>query len=133
MSLARLAACLCAAALSGCLVTTPPGAFLSSTPSGARVLVDGHDSGFVTPCQVDLDTSERVQVELELEGYEPASMILAPNSSTSVIGWSHGNGYPVGSLSIPPRLMTRDLFLPFRPDHGHHPHRVHVRLLPVGG
>ena len=132
MSLARLAACLCAAALPGCLVTTPPGAFFSSTPSGARVMIDGHDSGFVTPCQLDVDTDDEVRVDLELEGYQPASMVLATHSSTTVIGWSHGNGYPIGSLTIPPRLGARDLFLPYRPDHGHHPHRVHVRLLPVG-
>jgi hypothetical protein len=126
----RLVACLLAA-LPGCLAATPPGAFFSTSPSGARVRVDGHDTGFVTPCQVDLDGEERVRVELELAGYTPASIVLAPSSATEVIGWSHGHAYPTGSLRLALFVPGADLFLPFRPDQGHHPQRVHVRLQPV--
>lgn len=128
----RLVPCLLAV-LPGCLAATPPGAFFSTSPSGARVRIDGHDTGFVTPCLVDLapDADERVRVELELEGYALASVVLAPSSVTDSIGWSHGHTLPVGSLGMPLFLPAADLFVPFRPDDGHHPQRIHVRLLPI--
>ena len=72
-----------------------------------------------------------MRVDLELDGYTPARIVLAPHSSTEVIGWSHGHAYPIGSLRLPLLLPGADLFLPFRPDQGHHPQRIHVRLQPV--
>ncbi len=126
----RLAACLLAA-LSGCLSETPPGAFFATTPPGARVRVDGRDTGFVTPCEIDLAGEGRVRVDLELQGYAPARVVLAERSDTTVVGWSHGVAAPIGGLHFAPFLGAPDLFLPFRPDHGHHPQRVHVRLRPA--
>lgn len=116
--------------LGGCLSASPPGALFATTPPGARVRIDGHDSGFVTPCMLAIEDGGRVRVELELEGYETARIVLAPASETETIGWSHGAMAPLGSLRTPFFLPAADLFLPFRPDDGHHPQRVHVRLHP---
>lgn len=112
----------------GCLSGTPPGAFFATTPPGARVRIDGRDTGFVTPCMIDLDDGGRVGVQLELQGYRTASIVLAPDSATAVVGWSHAVASPWGLLRIPVQLSAVDLFLPFRPDAGHHPQRVHVTL-----
>jgi hypothetical protein len=116
------------AVLPGCLSATPPGAYFATTPPGARVRIDGHDTGFVTPCMIDLDDGGRVGVQLELQGYRTASIVLAPASETTVVGWSHAVAAPWGALRVPIQLPAVDLFLPFRPDAGHHPQRVHVTL-----
>ena len=40
----------------------PPGVNFSTTPPGAAVILDGTDSGFATPCIIDLDEGERAMV-----------------------------------------------------------------------
>ena len=48
------------ATLSACAeIRRDPGVMFASNPSGARVVVDGVDSGFVTPCHLDLPRSTR--------------------------------------------------------------------------
>lgn len=132
---ALLGACLGAllGMLPGCLSATPPGAYFATTPPGARVRIDGRDTGFVTPCMIALDDGGRVGVQLELQGYQTASIVLVPASETEVIGWSHGVAAPWGSMRLPIQLGAVDLFLPFRPDAGHHPQRVHVTLRESNG
>ena len=116
--------------LTGCLSATPPGSFFATTPPGARIRVDGHDSGFVTPCMIDLQSEGRVRVDLELEGYAPARIILASHSEIEGIPWTAGVLSPWGGLHFPVFMSAVDLFVPFRQDAGPHPQRVHVYLRP---
>jgi hypothetical protein len=39
----------------GLLDVSPPGTAFASEPPGARVEIDGQDSGWVTPCMIALD------------------------------------------------------------------------------
>ena len=110
--------------------TTPPGTFLGSTPPGARILVDGHDSGFVTPSSIDLSGEGRVRVDLELAGYLPARIVLAPHGTTQAVTWRQGAPSKWASLHVPLALEAQDLFAPFKRNGGPHPQRVHIRLRP---
>ena len=57
-----------------CAVTKP--SVFSSDPPGAKVIVDGVDSGFVTPCAISLPDVEQQVVDLEVPGYETASRVI---------------------------------------------------------
>jgi hypothetical protein len=64
--------------LASCLNITPCGTTLASEPPGARVRVDGRDSGWVTPCMIALDAEETHVVTLELDGFAPREVVLEP-------------------------------------------------------
>jgi hypothetical protein len=64
------------ASLASCLNITPCGTTLASEPPGARVRVDGRDSGWVTPCLIALDAEETHVVTLELDGFAPREVVL---------------------------------------------------------
>jgi uncharacterized protein YceK len=59
---------------------------ISSTPSGAKVTVDGKDNG-VTPAFASLKRGDEHVVKIELEGYEKAELTITKTSS----GWVWGN------------------------------------------
>jgi hypothetical protein len=69
LALAALAACVAPVA--------PPGVLVASEPAGARVYVDGRDSGWVTPAYLDL-ADERQQIDVVLEGYNPTTVVVEP-------------------------------------------------------
>lgn len=117
-----------AAAASSCVaVETPPGTFFATTPPGARVLLDGRDSGFVTPCHIDLRDEAPVTVRLELLGYQPAEVRLVGVSDRYVVPWKDGYTSPHG-LRFPLFLPGIDLLAPLKVDKGPVPARVHMRL-----
>jgi len=112
------------------MTVTPPGTTFSSTPPGASVLLEGEDSGFVTPCMIHVDPDESHVVELRLPGFEPRAFRLAENRTYYVIPWSKG----VASQMVwhfPLFVPVMDLLFPVRYDHQLHPGRIHVRLKPV--
>src|SRR5262245_10972281 len=74
----------------GCVSASPPATTFASEPSGARVLVDGRDSGFVTPCLIDLGTDEPRAVTLVLDGFEKREIQLDPHRRTRFIAWRQG-------------------------------------------
>ncbi|MFT5198906.1 MAG: hypothetical protein ACI87O_001566 [Planctomycetota bacterium] len=51
--------------------STPPVHFASS-PAGARILIDGQDSGFVTPTALDIRKKDHLRVEFVLPGFKTA-------------------------------------------------------------
>jgi len=59
---------------------------VSSSPSGAEVVVDGVDQGS-TPVTVDLSRKDKHTVKLSLDGYQPYEMII----NRKVSGWVAGN------------------------------------------
>ncbi len=59
---------------------------VSSTPTGARVLVDGADAG-KTPYVAALKRKDKHVIRIEMEGYEPFEMPLGRGTS----GWVWGN------------------------------------------
>ncbi len=115
----------------GCVSVSPPGASFASEPPGARVRVDGRDSGWVTPCQIALDAEQTHVVTLELEGYAPREVRLEPLERNGIIAWRQGVNGVKSTIRFPVLLPTQDLLFPFRASQAPAPSRVFVRLRPA--
>lgn len=57
--------------------TTPRPSVFATDPPGARVFVDGEDSGFVTPCAISLPDRSLQRIDLALPGYETATRFVS--------------------------------------------------------
>jgi predicted small secreted protein len=82
-------ACLAASLLLAACSTMGTGRHVAfaSDPPGARVVVDGKDSGFVTPCHIALPTEEAQQVDLVLPGHKKESRMLVPARQAEIVFW----------------------------------------------
>jgi len=68
----------CSVLAAACVgVDRPPGVLVASDPPGARVYIDGVDSGWVTPAYLDLE-QEQQRIDIALDGYSPATLVVAP-------------------------------------------------------
>lgn len=65
------------------LESRPATVMVASTPPGAAIIVDGTDSGQVTPADVAMTAGEHT-VALRLQGYEEASQTFAAQAATRV-------------------------------------------------
>lgn len=126
----RLAALLLPLALwsSGCaLLDRDTHVTIASDPPGARVVINKKDSGFVTPCILDLDTGDTQRIDLEYPGYVTATRMLAPDSQVYAILWSEM--YARSEVwHFPLFLNTRDLLVPIKYEPAYAPSRLYVRL-----
>ncbi len=113
----------------GCRNVTPVGTVLATSPPGARVVVDGRDSGYVTPCVIDFERQVAHDVRLELAGYEQAIVFLTPDARLEVVSWYDGQVAWI-PLFFGGFLPILDLLQPFRLDDSLTPSRVFVRLRP---
>ena len=116
---------LCLALLGAC--RSSRGAYFFSDPPGARVVVDGRDTGFVTPCVMELKNKRRREVSFELTGYETAKRTLVVANRYSSIFWKDATVY-YNTWRFPLWLNTEDFFLPIKLTRGELPNRVFVRL-----
>lgn len=80
---------LLASAASCVSLEKPPGVVIASNPPGARVLVDGEDTGFVTPCNLGLP-HDAAAIDLVLPGYQVAQVRVEPSSQTYILPWRDG-------------------------------------------
>lgn len=116
------------AALQGCALLAPERAVvLSTTPAGATVLVDGRNSGFVTPCQLQLDVDEDVRIDFELPGFRRETRVLTPDAEVYAVLW-HEMTVGAHTWNFPLFLSRFDAFVPVKWTEGHAPGRVHVEL-----
>ena len=119
---------LLAAATSSCLIQrSQPGVLVSSTPPGAKLFVDGRDSGFLTPAAISLSRRDPHRLDVELEGYRTASRIVTPDGPVHVVPWTAGYVGPQ-SFWFPIFLPIADFLLPVRIDDGFSPERIHIAL-----
>ncbi len=123
------AAALCVQ-LVACVNITPPGTVLTSEPPGASVLVDGRDSGWVTPCTIALDSEETHKVEIVLPGYGSREILLLPDRRVLIVSWSQAVTGMRSTLTFPTRLPVEQLLFPFLEIETLAPGRVFVRLRP---
>ena len=115
--------------LGSCRSLTPPGTLFDSSPPGAQVIVDGYDSGFATPCMIDLDVAVPHEVSLAMPGYQRTTMVLHPAGRLEVVSWMKGNSGSSG-FSSALFLPAWDLLLPLELNDALSPGRIFVRLHP---
>jgi hypothetical protein len=128
MTLRHLPLLACAILAGGCsLLDYSTKVTLASDPPGARVLFDDKDSGFVTPCVLELDPSESAHMALELPGYETAHRLLLSERDAQVVLWND-MVLRAGVWRFPMWLNMRDMFEPIRVDRRLSPSRIFVRL-----
>lgn len=125
---ALLLAVLCGA---GCRNVSPAGIHFSSEPPGAAILVDGADSGWVTPCEVALDVEREHEVELAMTGFAPRRFLLVPDEQRSFVSWNQAVNGLRARQRAPFLMPAEDLLLPFREVRTLTPGRIFVRLHPA--
>src|SRR5262245_607284 len=128
--LPSLALALSLAGAASCVNVSPPGTAISSEPSGARVNVDGRDTGWVTPCLIALDEEQTHVVQVALEGYAPREFVLTPDHRLLIVSWDHAVTGTKSTLHFPTRLPIYDFLFPFREYETLAPGRVFLRLRP---
>jgi len=123
----RLLFALLATAALGCQSMRRP-LVVDSEPPGATVRINGQDSGFATPCVLDLRGVEVKSVDLELAGYRTESRVLRGGSWSRVKLWDEMS---IGTQTwrFPLFLPGRHLLMPIEESDGETPHRIHVRLV----
>lgn len=102
------------------------GVMIASEPVGARVLIDGNDSGFVTPCCLALDNRKQ-RIDLVLEGYQTATRIVDEDNRTYLVYWEECYLGP-NSYHFPLWLNWYDTFAPVRFEETYAPERLFVRM-----
>ena len=83
---------------------------LASTPSGAKVTIDGTEQG-VTPLSTSLKRKDKHTVRLELEGYAPYELAF----SRGVSGWIAGNILLGGLIGVAVDAITGSMYV-LKPD-----------------
>jgi hypothetical protein len=113
------------ALLAGCKTTENPVSF-ASDPPGARIIVDGRDSGFVTPALLRLDR-ERQVVRLELDGFLPEERLLREGNRKSTIYWREMSVH-YRTWHFPLWLSRDDTFTPYKRDKSLMPNRLFIKF-----
>jgi len=114
-----------------CQNVTPAGTSFATEPPGARVHVDGRDSGWVTPCLIALDPEDTHKITLNLDGYEPREFVFVPETRRSIVEWKRGVNGVKSTIRFPILLPAEDLLFPVRESQALSPGRVFVRLRPI--
>ena len=122
LSIAVLALLCC-----GCKALRRP-LVIDSEPPGALVRINGEDSGFATPCVLDLAHQDVESVELELAGYRTERHELRDGVWRRAILWSEMSAGP-HTWRFPLFLSTEHLLRPVETSNGETPPRIHTRLV----
>ena len=135
LSLLALGTVLATSLLSGCATTAPINLdpvrgkplVLASDPPGARILIDGRDSGWVTPCVLDLEESNSYLVEFSYPGYMTSRRILDDSTDTWAVLWQEM--YTNEEVwRFPLWLGFEDFLLGVKVVRGQSPSRIFVRM-----
>jgi hypothetical protein len=126
--LARLSLSLILGSLLGACQAThrQPGVSISSAPPGANVILDGVDTGFVTPCDIAL-TRDPHEIRIELEGYETAVRHVDGDTRRDSIYYDEANA-GMKTWRFPLWLNYEDGFFPWKRELGYSPARIFVRM-----
>jgi hypothetical protein len=118
-----------AAVACGCVSWTSRSAVtVTSHPSGARILVDGVDTGLTTPAQIAPSASSTITVAKE--GYGNGVRALGRRTTTRVPRWLDG-AVSDPSIALPLFWVTGDLFFPIQISHGVDAQHVYFHLEPA--
>jgi hypothetical protein len=103
-----------------------PGVSISSEPPGATVVLDGVDTGFVTPCDIAI-SREKHEIKIELEGYETAVRHLEGATRRDIIYYDEANA-GMKTWRFPLWLNYEDGIFPWKRELSYSPARIFVRL-----
>jgi hypothetical protein len=95
------------ALLASCAANQP--LHFSSAPPGAAILVDGEDTGFVTPALVDLPDPDGRRIEFVLEGYQTGVRQVKDERQGELVLWSEASTSPK-AWNFPMFLPSKDFF-----------------------
>ncbi len=115
-----------------CQNTTPPGTLFATDPPGAAILLDGKDSGYVTPSMIRLGRGASHDIRLRLPGFAEERFTVHPEDRVQYVSWMYGNASTSG-LTFVFFLTFWDILLPLQFDQSFSPGRIFVRLQPQGG
>lgn len=101
---------------------------VDSEPPGALVRINGVDSGFATPCVLDLDDQEVETVELELAGYRTERHELREGEWSRSILWTEMSA-GTHTWRFPLFLSNEHFWRPVEQSNGEMPPRIHARLV----
>lgn len=116
-----------------------PTVFITSTPAGASIEIDGTDTGETTPAHFDLGTWLNLSgalagdhaVTIRKNGYEPETRVLHHHTTFYTSKWIDGATNGV-MFNNPIFWTVGDFFTPFGVRWAFVPHTLHVRLYPEG-
>ena len=111
--------------LAACRTATP--VHFSSSPPGVEVHIDGQDSGFVTPCLMDLEDGPTRQVDFVLPGYVTETRTVAYAERKDLVYWREASGN-LATWNFPLWLGSEDFFFPKKNTSGESPARLYVRM-----
>lgn len=129
----RIAAALLALCAAACVAPDRPhGVVVASEPPGARILVDGQDSGWVTPMAMHLPRDESARIDLLLDGYRPATLAVAPGGQKYYLILWRESYKDWDCWRFPLWLNYEDFIAPVKLSRGLQPNRIFVpmRLAP---
>lgn len=123
-----IAAFAAASVTPGCvLFSRPSGIVVASDPPGAAVSIDRRDSGFVTPCTLEVDAEDDKRIDIALPGYVTETRFITPDHEVYALLWREMSvGY--STFDFPLFLNFRDFFVPVKYRASASPGRIHVRL-----
>ncbi len=126
--LAALGAFVLALITPGCvLFTNPKGIAVSSTPPGATVKIASKDTGYVTPCVIDLDPEDDTRIDIELKGYMTETRYVSSDYDVYAILWRELS-VGLDNWDFWPFFNFRDLFVPVKVSERVYPARIYVKL-----
>ena len=114
----------------GCFsIQQAQGVLITSQPAGARILIDGADTGKTTPSVMDLTSlfGGNQVLELRRTGFRPARRVLYQYTEGYTTRWIDG----AGGAEIPPMPLwwtMGDLMVPFGINNGIVPEELYVKL-----
>jgi len=100
--------------------------FVSTTPPGARIMVDGMATGMATPATLEIGVQDS-RLTLELEGYRTSAVLLFAETRIQPSPLGKGDLGP-GTPRMPLFLPATDLLIPVRVERRLAPARIHVAL-----
>jgi len=114
-------------ACSACQATRrQPGVSISSAPPGANVILDGTDTGYVTPCDIHI-TREPHEIRLELAGYQSVLRHVDGDTRRNLIYYNEAYINP-NTWRFPLWLNYEDGIFPFKRELSYSPARIFVRM-----
>jgi hypothetical protein len=112
----------------GCLLFQhPKGIAVSSDPPGASVLVGQRDTGFVTPCVLEVDPDDDERIDFVRPGYMTETRYISPDWDVYAILYREMS-VEFSTWDFPLFLNFRDFFVPVKVSDRISPNRIHVRL-----